>query len=314
VTDTPTECYNSIYYIHMMKPTLSFLLLVTVIAGCYMRIPYPHYKGFIPMGDARIYYQKGGGNGNSPEPVILLHAGFLDTEMWNDQAGEFSREYQLIAIDIPGHGKTENDTIRLLPAEFILAVMDSLKIQKASLVGVSFGAACATEFAIAHPERINKIVLTAAGINGWESKFGSDPAIEKYLSSFFGAFERKDSAGAAEIFTQTWFDGPYRKPHEVHQQARKYIYETTLSNIRKHKVRGWPIFAEPPAIENLSKIKNPVLIIHGDKDMRRIDSTSAYLEKTIPGAKRIMIPGTGHMVNMEAPKEFNKAVLDFLAQ
>lgn len=56
----------------------------------------------------------------------------------------------------------------------------------------------------------------------------------------------------------------------------------------------------------------PVLVIHGDKDMPLIASTSAYLEKTIPGAKRITIPNTGHMLNMEAPAEFNKAVINFL--
>jgi pimeloyl-ACP methyl ester carboxylesterase len=154
--------------------------------------------------------------------------------------------------------------------------------------------------------------LVASGINGWETKFNYDSTVTKYLSSFFGSIENKDSVRAAEIFTQTWFDGPYRTPQQVNDSARRYIYETTLANIRSHKVRGWPIFAEPPAIVNLSKIKNPVLVIHGDKDMPLISSTSAYLEKTIPGAKRIMIPNTGHMLNMEAPAEFNKAVIDFL--
>lgn len=298
-----------------MKPTAScllFTLLLVCACNLHVREPYPQQKGFIKIGDANIYFERGGGNGDDSDPVILLHAGFLDANMWKAQVKELARQFPLIAIDIPGHGRTENDTIRLLPADFIKVVMDSLQIKKASLIGVSFGASCATEFVIAHPERVNKLILVASGISGWETKFSYDSTISKYISSFFGSIENKDSAGAAEIFTQSWFDGPYRTPQQVNDTARRYIYETTLANIRNHKVRGWPMFAEPPAIEHLSKIKNPVLIIHGDKDMPHIDSTSAYLEKTIPGAKRRIIPNTGHMLNMEAPAEFNKIVLDFL--
>lgn len=313
VTHHPTQCYSLIYYIHTMKLTASCLLLIILLAaGCRMRIPYPLSEGYIQVGDSKIYYERGGGNADGIDPVILLHAGFLDANMWKDQVQEFKKHFPLVAIDIPGHGRTQNDTIRLQPADFIKVVMDSLQISKASFVGVSFGASCATEFAIAHPERVKKLVLVASGISGWETKFPYDTIVTKYLTSFFGLIENKDSVAAAEVFTQTWFDGPFRTPQQVNDSARRYVYETTLGNIRSHKVRGWPIFAEPPAINNLSKITGSTLIIHGDKDMPLITSTSMYLEKNIRGAKRIMIPGTGHMLNMEAPAQFNKAVIDFL--
>lgn len=292
------------------------LLIILLSPGCRSQpksAVYKQEKGFIKLGDSKIYYERGGGNGNRTDTLILLHAGFLNADMWRAQVPEFARHFQIVAIDIPGHGRTQNDTIRLLPADFIKAVMDSLKISRASLIGVSFGAACATDFVIAHPDRVNKLVLVAAGINGWETRFPrGDTTVRLYLSALLGALANQDSAHAAEVFTQYWFDGPYRTPRQVNDTARRYIYQTTLANIKNHKVRGWPIFAEPPAIEDVSKIKKPVLVIHGDKDMQHINTTSAYLENNIQGAKRIMIPNTGHMLNMEAPAAFNKAVLDFL--
>ncbi|HYE53888.1 MAG TPA: alpha/beta hydrolase, partial [Chitinophagaceae bacterium] len=88
----------------------------------------------------------------------------------------------------------------------------------------------------------------------------------------------------------------------------------TLDIMRKNHVRGWPAFTEPPAINNIAAIKAPTLIVHGDKDLPYITETSKYLESNVPGARRVVIPGTGHMLNLEDPKAFNKAVLDFLKQ
>ncbi|MGB8193343.1 MAG: alpha/beta hydrolase [Chitinophagaceae bacterium] len=295
-----------------MKLTSFICLLVILLAqGCTMRAPLGHDKGYIRMGKDSIYYESTR-PGTKSETVLLLHAGFLNTEMWRKQVPEFSRSYYTVAIDIPGHGRSGNDTNRLRPSDFIKAVMDSLHISKASIIGVSLGASCVTDFIIAHPERVNKAILVASGLNGWEKKFAFDTTINEYISSFFDALEIHDTVKAAEIFTRVWFDGPYRSPAQVNDSARKYIYNTTLDNMRKHHVRGWPIFDEPPAIDRLSGIKMPVLVIHGDKDMPLITRTCTYIEQNIRGAKRVLIPGVGHMLNMENPAKFNEIVLDFL--
>jgi 3-oxoadipate enol-lactonase len=264
--------------------------------------------GYIKLDSATIYYESYG----EGEPLLLLHAGFLNTDMWKAQMPEFSKHYRVIALDLPGHGRTENDTFRWRPASDINAILDTLKIQKTSVIGVSLGAACATDFIIAHPERVNKAVLVASGIYGWDKKFKVDTMATQYITNLFAELEHGDTAAAAEIFTRVWFDGPFRSPKEVNDTARRYIYETTLSNMKKHKVRGWPILNEPPAIERLSGIKLPLFIIDGDKDMPYIGKACSYIQQQVAGSKRITIPGTGHMVNMEAPEAFNKAVLDFL--
>jgi 3-oxoadipate enol-lactonase len=68
----------------------------------------------------------------------------------------------------------------------------------------------------------------------------------------------------------------------------------------------------PPAISRLSEIRVPTLIIVGDQDVRTILQIADILENGIVGAKKVVIPGTAHHLNMEKPEEFNRAVLDFL--
>lgn len=292
-----------------MKSITICLLALLCFAGCNdAPEDLPAEVGVIKMKDAHLYYESNG----KGEPLILLHAGFLNTDMWDDQVPELSKHFQVITIDLPGHRATRNDTVRLYPADFISAVLDSLGLAKASIAGVSLGASCVMDYVLTRPERVNKAILVSSGIVGWENRFERDTAVIQFIYSFFADLDKKDTAAAAEKFTRFWFDGPFRTPQQVNDTARKYIYESTLSNIQQHKMRGWPTFADTAAIDHLANIKLPVLVINGDKDALLIGKTSDYMGKQIPGARRATIPGTGHMLNMEAPDEFNKIVLDFL--
>ena len=77
---------------------------------------------------------------------------------------------------------------------------------------------------------------------------------------------------------------------------------------------GWPTLQKnPPAIDKLGTIKAPVLIIHGDKDLPYMMESNMFLEKNIPGAKRVLLNDVAHMLNMEKPAEVNKLIMDFLS-
>ena len=78
-------------------------------------------------------------------------------------------------------------------------------------------------------------------------------------------------------------------------------------------MENWPLLQNhPPAYESLGAVRVPVLVIEGDKDLPYVNVSAQYLEKNIPGAKRAVIKGVAHMLNMEKPAELNKLVLDFL--
>ena len=298
-----------IAYIHSMKLTNCIVyVMILALPACLTGKSFQMVTGYITTKDASIYYQSVG----EGEPLLLLHAGFQDNAMWQSQVEELWEHFQVITIDLPGHGSTESDTVRSYPADFIKTVLDSLNISKTSIAGVSLGASCVTDFIIAHPEMVNKAILVAPGVNGWDRKFKIDTMLTNYVTSLFGALNNKDTAAAAEIFTKLWCDGPKRTPQQVSDTVRNYVYNKTLTSMKQHKVRGWPILADPPAIENLDKIRVPLLIVDGDQDVPYINEACSYIQSKVSGSKRITIPGTGHMLNMEDPKAFNKALLDFL--
>jgi pimeloyl-ACP methyl ester carboxylesterase len=194
----------------------------------------------------------------------------------------------------------------------LVTVLDSLKIPKASWMGLSLGAVVVTDFLIAHPERVNKAILVSPGINGYETKYTLDSFTLQYFPNLVKALEQKDTAGAAEVFTHAWGDGPFRTAATVDRDMRNYVYTTTLNTMYKFKVMGWPRLQHPPAIERLQEIRAPLLIIAGDKDMPYILDASEVLRKMVPGAQKIIFNDVAHMLNLEKPEAFNKAVLRFL--
>ena len=265
-------------------------------------------KGYIPVKDSKLYYESVG----KGDPVILLHAGFLDHEMWEAQVKALKDNYKVITLDMPAHGLSERGVDTFLMKDALLTVMDSLSIQKASWMGLSLGAVVLTDFIISHPDRVNKAILVSPGINGYELKYQLDTFAKQYYPELVNALEKKDSAGAAEVFTRYWADGPFRAPTAMNTAVRNYVYNTTLATIYKFKVSGWPRLQRPPAIERIHEISVPLLVIAGDKDIPYILEASNVLVKAVPGSRKIIIPNVAHMLNMEKPNAFNEAVLQFL--
>jgi pimeloyl-ACP methyl ester carboxylesterase len=218
----------------------------------------------------------------------------------------------VITIDLPSHGKTLGSDTTFLMSDVLKAVMDSLRISKASFVGLSFGSVCATEMALKYPERVSKIVLAAPGLLGWDKFFKMDYVSKLHLDSLDAAFKSKDTSRQATEFTRVWCIGPFRKANEVASPVREYIYATTLKNLRAHANDYWPRFAETNAAEKISTIKKPVLIIKADKDLPLIANACNYLLKNIKDSKLISVTNAAHMLNMEQSKAFNKALIDFL--
>jgi len=128
--------------------------------------------------------------------------------------------------------------------------------------------------------------------------------------------QQRDSAGAAEATTRFWTDGPRRTPEQVNAQARARIAEMTTQQLLRHgdfmAHEEHMIPLEPPAINRLTEVRVPTLIVLGDEDEPAVIEAVGILERGIPGAKKVVIPGTAHHPHMEKPEEFNRVVLDFL--
>ncbi len=281
--------------------------LICIIASCQ---GIQKTSGFIKAGYLlNIYYESTG----TGKPVILLHAGLQDNRMWDEQVKALSPDYRVITIDLPGHGKTAGVDTVILIADVIKTVMDSLNIQKASVMGLSLGSVCATDFVLAYPQKVEKLILVSPGLVGWQKHLSLDTVSKQYFEANDRAYATKDSNIIAQQFTKTWCDGPRRKPSEVKQSVRNYILQTTMKNVEVHHLTGWPNFDTlSPAAERVATLQCPVLIIHGDKDIPLIISISNFLHSAIKGSQQLIFPNVAHMLNMEVPEGFNKAALDFL--
>ncbi len=270
-------------------------------------------SAMVPLGDAAIYVTGDGNNAKKLPPIIFVHAGFQDHTMWDGQAREFMKDRFVLMVDLPGHGRTKDGSEAPIAASVIKVVMDSLYIKTAVLVGLSFGGAVVTDFALTYPDRVDRLVLAAPGLSGWQEGRKPDSITAKFFTEFGSALTNKDTATAAEVFTHYWFDG-MRTKDKVSPLLRDLIYTTTKNTMRQHKTEGWPKLNSSGAINRLTELKKPTLILTGTLDLPEILLVNGYIANNIPNAKQVMISGAGHMINLEKPERFNSELKKFLTQ
>ena len=283
-----------------MKQARLQLLFIVVFFWCASPV-WAQKESFLPFGNGKIYYKVQGAG----TPIVFVHAGFQDHNMWQPQIDHFSKKHKVVVFDVPGHGATVSDTARPQAAAVIKAVMDGLHIEKAAVVGLSLGGAMATDFATQHPQRVTHLILAGSGLSGWDENRKVDTTTTQYVTALFDALGKKDTALAASVFVKNWFAGPLRTRQQLAPALWDNGYDVTYQNMRKHKVSGWPRFAQPAAIHSLHKLQMPVLILTGTIDMPEVLLMNKWLKEHIPNSKQVLMPGLAHMLNLEDPAKFN---------
>jgi 3-oxoadipate enol-lactonase len=261
--------------------------------------------GYLEIGKAKIYYEEKG----TGTPFIMIHGGFIDRRMWDNQFDYFSKEYRVIRYDVRNHGLTTSDSDKYTNYEDLNSIMEKLKIDKAIVMGLSMGGLITIDFALAHPEKVLAIIPVSTGISGNTNKDKDWKEFDKNLND---AFEKDDIKLAAEYMLRAWTDGPKRTPKQMDKTIRDKVKKMLLETFKKWDSRLILQRLDPPAIDRLSEIKVPVLTICGDIDMQGIIDLADKIEKSIPGSRKFVIKNAAHMVNMEFPKEFNEIVEKFL--
>lgn len=210
-------------------------------------------------------------------PLILLHGNGEDVSYFEHQMEPFARHFRVIAIDTRGHGQTPRGeapfTIRQF-AEDLLGFMDLHQIEKAHVLGFSDGGNIAMVFALAHPERVEKLILDGANLNasGVKSKIQIPIEIGYRMARLFA-----------------------KKSPEARKNAELLGLMVNDPNVKP---------------EELARIQNPTLVMAGDNDMIK-DRHTRLIAASIPGAELAIIPGS-HFIANKNPDAFNEAVLRFL--
>jgi len=265
--------------------------------------------GFADVNGTRLYYEVAG----TGHPLLLIHGGLVDRRLWDDQFNVFAQHYQVIRFDVRSFGDSAPITAETPPyslEEDLYSLLKFLGIEKTYVLGLSMGGAIAINFTLMYPEMVDALIPVAMGLSGFE------PAEEDRASEaeVYEAIRSGNVARAVELTLRFWTDGPMRTPEQVNPAVREKVRAMTTRNFERPEDENAtpPRALEPPAISRLSEIHVPTLIIFGDQDVRDILKIADILEREIPGAKKVVIPGTAHHLNMEKPEEFNRIVLDFL--
>jgi 3-oxoadipate enol-lactonase len=250
-------------------------------------------------------------NGEGP-PVVLIHAGVADSRMWGPQLESFPKTHTVVRVDLPGFGQSPIESSVVSFRGAVAEALDAAGIDRAALVGASFGGRTALDFAVDFPQRVSALVLVGSGVDDhrWSDE------VEEFLAQEEAALERGDVDGAVTANLDLWLAGPSRSLDEIPKEIRDLVAEMQLQAFQNTKrlddVRAERL--DPPASQRLADITVPTLILTGDEDVGDIHEIAGRLAREIPGAERAQIAAAAHLPNLERPDEFDRIVLGFLEQ
>lgn len=252
-----------------------------------------------------IHYEKSG----SGEPLILISGYCCDHTLWNDVAPHLANHFEVIAFDNRGAGYTQSpdvpNSIELM-AQDTAAFIEALKLPQAYLVGHSMGGAIALRTAFDIPQKLKKIVAANTSV-----KFS--PITLMNFEFFLGLrldgvkLERMAQGILPWIYSNTFLSNKQNvidSIKETMENPKPQTYEAQKEQANaliKHDATHW-----------YKQIKVPTLIIGGNEDLIAPLSHSHELQEGIPGSKLHVFEKIGHMPNVEKPREFSQAVIDFL--
>jgi pimeloyl-ACP methyl ester carboxylesterase len=236
--------------------------------------------------------------------VVLLHAGIADRTMWREQLGPIAAAgRRVVAMDLPGFGEAA------LPEEApwadVLDTIDALGIDRAALVGNSFGGSVALRVAVIAPERVAALVLVDMPPPGLEPSSELRAAWEAEES----ALERGDIEAAVRAVVDAWLlpDAPAALRARVAAMQRRALEVQQAAG----EVTGAqdPLEARPEALGTLAM---PALVVVGALDMPDFRAGAEAIAEQLPDARHSVIAGARHLAPLEQPDAFRALLLGFL--
>ncbi|MFF3321484.1 alpha/beta fold hydrolase [Streptomyces sp. NPDC002889] len=247
--------------------------------------------------------------------VVLLHSSVCDRRMWDAQWQALADAgHRVVRCDFRGFGETPVADRPYTDAEDVLDLMDSLGIERAALVGSSFGGRVALLAAARRPERVTALALLCAGLPGQEQ---SDE-LAAFDQRETELFEAGDLAGAAAWNVTTWLgpdaDGATR---EAVHAMQLHAFEVQSAAEEAVRDEGASLVLSGTRITELpdfSRIKAPCLAVSGAHDLPDFRRIAARVPALVPGARHRELPWAGHLPGLERPAEITALLLDFLTE
>jgi pimeloyl-ACP methyl ester carboxylesterase len=248
-------------------------------------------------------------------PVLLLHSSVCDRRMWDAQFRALAAAgHRVVRCDFRGYGATPVADRPYTDAGDVLALMDALGVERAALVGSSFGGRVALLAAAAAPRRVTALaLLCAAPLPGQEqsAELAAFGAREDAL------FEADDLAGAAALNVATWLgpDADEAAADAVYaMQLHAFEVQTAAENAVE--ADGAPYVLSGGRVTELpdfSELTAPCLAVSGAHDLPDFRRSAARARELLPNARHLELPWAGHLPGLERPAETSALLTGFLA-
>jgi pimeloyl-ACP methyl ester carboxylesterase len=262
-----------------------------------------------PINGVRLFYEVTG----SGVPLILVHEFAGDGRSWDPQVKFFARRYQVITYNARGYPPSDvpedpEAYSHDAAAGDLYGLMRHLEIDQAHLCGLSMGGYAVLLFGVRYPEMARSLVIAGCGT-------GSDDP-EQFRRDTEELARKIERDGMA-VVGPAYARGPTRMPfmRKDPQGWQEFVDALALHSgpgsartARGFLARRPPVYTFTEALQRLAV---PTLIITGDED-RPCLGPSLFLKKQISSAGLLVLPVTGHTINLEEPAAFNSGVLDFL--
>ena len=278
----------------------------------------PAITGTVPVGQFghQLYFEMQG----QGEPVVLIHGLTLDWRMWDAQFDFLAQKYRVIRYDVIGHGNSSgldgplaNGSVRRW--DDLRDLLDALAVDKAHVVGLSMGAEIAIDFALEHPDRVQTLTSIDGDVAGyaWDNTPG---AFANRVAQYYTISFNQGVQAALPLWAADALFAPAMSDPVLRAQLQEIV-------INGHGALGagamfqWPnptklAVVSPPVITRLHEIGVPTLVMVGGLDLPDFQQQADILDREIADSTKLVIPGAGHMANMEQPLAVNTILFDFL--
>ena len=259
----------------------------------------------------QLYYEEAGFG----PPLVWVHGFGCGIRSWDPQVRELSGSRHVIAYDVRGFGLSEAPESAAAYSQDIsvadlAALLEHLGVDQATIGGLSMGGNIALNFAIAHPRRVAALIVADTGA-------GSDDTQEWLAGS--ERYAQACDRGGVEAFADLACANPlFARYIEQGPDRERFIRSCLMT----HRARGIAhtareVLSKRPTVYSLEprlrELRIPTLLIVGEHDAPCLE-VHEFMASTIPGARSVVVPGVGHLTNLEAPEVFNAHVRRFLAE
>ncbi|UHA73388.1 alpha/beta fold hydrolase [Paenibacillus sp. 481] len=245
-----------------------------------------------------LYYE-GLGEG---KPLVLVHSGAADVRDWAYVAPILAQQYQVIAFDGRGCGQSPSPIAPPNYVEDLLSVLDHLQLEQATIVGHSIGGRIATEFALAYPQRVTKLVLVAPGLSGYNHSEGFMSMITE-TQAVAPDIDKMTEISLQACLYRLVMASPQRDFFvQMHKHNMAKMFEWGTSEA------VWP---QPPAIERLDQLTVPTCFIVGQEDSLDLHQIAEHFQ-VVTDIQFVVMDGVDHKPTLTHPEELSRHIIEFV--